>query len=214
MYGAYQATYKDKFGEEKTEVQLEENGHQVRIFLRGVEFLGTKFNQLSPNDNNANFKHFLIGDDGCLQTFNLKCEIPVTVISSDKIDRGLLKITCAINNPEEDYLKLDLFLNKQSFQSSGSAYGFEDEMHSLGSKLPTGTYLQICSNCLFSDYNPYVNSGLMGELVCFVNNKDKKNTNRGKGYPGWHEVNPVFVQEIFSCQKFEPKEIFMSHNQD
>lgn len=214
MYATYQAIYQDKFGEEKTKIQLDDNGHQMKVFLRGVEFCGASFHRLSPCDDNANLERFLLDDENHLHSFNLTCEIPVSVIEQEKIIEGLLTANCKIGSPENDWddnnLQLILLFNGISIQSDRGDSSFEDEMSDLAGKLPRGVYLKTCFNCRFSDYNPYFNSGLMGELTCFVNSEDKDNTNRGKGYTGWHKTGPVFVQEVFLCPEFQHKQIFWS----
>ncbi len=210
MYTPYQAIYQDKFGKEKTKIILDDKGHQMKIFVRGVEFSGASFNRLSPNDINANLERFLIDNDGHLHSFSCNVEIPVSFIDREQTVEGLLRINCKIDSPEnnweDDHLQLGLSFNEMSVQSNGGDSGVEDEMFGLANKLPKGIYVKTCFNCRYSDYNPYFNSGLMGELVCFVNREDKDNTKRDKGYPGWRNAEPDFVQEFFLCPEFQPKQ--------
>ncbi|MCB8976441.1 MAG: hypothetical protein H6657_03330 [Ardenticatenaceae bacterium] len=83
---------------------------------------------------------------------------------------------------------------KQCIQSDWCGAGFEDELHNLQEKLPEDVFLKTCFNCAFSSYNPYVNSGLMGELCCFVDN-DGKFAKRAKGYHGWANQKLLFSRK-------------------
>jgi len=213
MYASYPAIYRDKNGQKVTSVQLANNGQRLTMIVRGIQFSGDSFSHLSSSQDtaDANLRAFTINQEtNWLQAFNIACDIPILVVERGEVVEGMLKVNCVVGAPEDnykdDYLQLTLMFGESAFQSQGSELGFEDEMGDLQGKLPKGDYIKSCSNCIFSAYDPYCNSGLMGELACFVNSTDKYTTVRGKGYPGWgyssNKREYVPVQEFYLCQHF------------
>ena len=51
MSNSYAIIYQDRFGKEKTEIQFDNMGHRMNIFLRGIEFYGASFDRLLPDDD-------------------------------------------------------------------------------------------------------------------------------------------------------------------
>ena len=201
----FRGTYQDRHGTDAVELQIDDDGHGLRMLVRNVEFDGFSINSLILNANPLS-KEFPLDHKNCLHSFQLDCEAHILLVEQNHEADGSLKIQCKVPAVEEEwedmgFLKLSLTFNDKNVQSDWCGAGFEDELHNLQEKLPDGVFLKSCFNCVFSSYNPYVNSGLMGELCCFVNGKDKF-VKRGKGYHGWATQEPLFVQELHLCSQF------------
>ncbi|CAG0989060.1 hypothetical protein ANRL3_02646 [Anaerolineae bacterium] len=209
MYATYNAIYQDKHGEEKATIQLEKDGHGLTLVVRGVEFRGYSFRHIIPNPDtpNQSLELFSIDEDKRLHSFNVVFEIETLVIHRENEIPGKLRANCIVNSSEADYdyLQLALTFGDLSVQSSGGDDGFEDALREIAANLPVGTYIKSCINCRFADFEPFCNSGLMGELACFVKSKDKFIVNRGKSYPGWGKKEWVFVQEFYLCPEFQKR---------
>jgi len=210
----FYGTYQDEYGLEKIHIHLADNGHEIKIVIRDVEFIGSSFARLSSSPAKANLDHFVIDDENHLCSFRIICEMPILVIHQEQTIEGQLKMNCRVCSPEEEwekaaYLQLTLCYNGQIVQSDWCGAGFEEELYNLEKKLPKGIYIKACFNCRFADYNPYVNSGLMGELACFVHTEDK-DVIRGKGYDGWRHPKPVLVQELHLCSQFQPNNLILA----
>jgi len=206
MFATYQATYQDKSGKETASVQLHENGHDLILIVRNTEFRGVSLDQLSPNDNvpTRNLEFFSIDEYNHLNSFTIGFKIPISIMNHSKTIQGQLEVDCIAGSSENwNHLQLLLSFGETAVQSLGSDGGFEDELSNLSLNLPQGVYFKSCFNCRFSNYSPYSNSGLMGELACFVNSKDKYNANRDKSYAGWGlNQEYVYVQEFYICPDF------------
>lgn len=209
MYATYNAIYQDKHGEEKATIQLEKDGHDLTMVVRNVKFRGTSLRRkLTPSRGtpSQSLELFSVDEGKQLHSFSIVFELAILVVYQENEIPGKLKANCVVASPENeyDYLQLALSFDDVSIQSSGGDDGFEEALKELKAKLPLGVYIKSCFNCRFADYSPYSNSGLMGELACFVKSQDKDIADRGKGYPGWrwgHEF--VFIQEFYLCSEFQ-----------
>ncbi|MAT99415.1 MAG: hypothetical protein CL608_19925 [Anaerolineaceae bacterium] len=201
----FHGTYQDKHGTDAVELQIGNDGHSLQILVRDAEFTGFSIDLLMINSNPLS-KEFPLKHKNCLHSFELDCEAPFMLVGQNHEANGSLKIQCKVPATEEEwedaaFLKLSLTSNNKNVQIDWCKAGFEDELHNLQKKLPEGVFLKCCFNCEFSSYNPYVNSGVMGQLCCFVDSEDKFATH-GKGYHGWETHKPVFVQELHLCSQF------------
>jgi len=212
----FDAKYTDKYGGEVITVNLSQNGLDLSTNIREVEFRGRGFMELTPScakDDPAR-NHFSFCDrsphfEDCLQEFDITFNIPLTVIVQDFPKTAILE--CDIHVPACDDIenddKMSLILKYDQVQpdSPGIDRGFEFELEDIQDRLGHNAYLKCCFNCRYSAYNPYFNSVMMGDLVCFLNTRFKEVFGRGKGFQGWHEhgLNTAFVQEIHVCEHFE-----------
>jgi hypothetical protein len=214
MVSSFQCVYQDEYGEEVTSFQIDSFGHKFKVVLRGVEFTGDSFDRLSPSDAIEESVPFSLDEENYLHSFKIVCELPVLVVGKTKTSNGRLIIDCTVCSSEEEwedasYLQFTLFFDDSKIKSDWCKTGFEDELTNLESKMPPDNYLKCCFNCQFASYNPYFNSGLMGELACFVNTEDKF-ARRGKGFRGWGKGEAVLVQELFVCPEFQPSQVILN----
>jgi hypothetical protein len=106
---------------------------------------------------------------------------------------------------EKEVLTLSLDTDRQVFRSAGNSGWFEDELLSLQSSLPQGTYLKACISCAHSDYSPY-GHGLFGGMACFRNLKEQYSQVKDK-----FDLFPILdqaevVQETYLCPEFEKRQ--------
>lgn len=214
----FDAKYTDKFGDEVISVNISLNGLDLSTKIRDVEFRGRGFHELIPTcaKDDPVRNQFAFCDrsphfDDCLQQFDLSYSIPLKVVVGDVPKAAILK--CDIHVPacdaeeNDDRMRLILEFDQFRLESPGTNRGYEWELGNIQSKLDDYTYLRCCFNCRYSDYNPYFNSAMMGELVCFLNTPFKEDRYRGKGYQGWreHVSKRAFVQEFHICEHFDSR---------
>lgn len=212
----FTANYKDEYGEETITVNLSRNGLDLSTVIRETEFRGTGFDVMVPvsSENVGSDVPFSLCDrsphfDDHLQEFDLNFILTLTIVVE-----GVSKVAslqCYVHVPacdaeeDEDRMRLVLKYDQVRLESPGLYRGFEFELGDLHEELGHGSYLKCCFNCRYSAYVPYFNSGMMGDLICFLNSRYKEDRWRGKGYLGWSEDAPgtVHVQEIHLCEHFE-----------
>ena len=101
-------------------------------------------------------------------------------------------------------LALSIHVGRQAFRSAGTKGWFEDELLSLQSSLPPGTYLKACINCAHSDYSPYGHR-MFGGMACFRNLKEEYSQVKDK-FDLFRILDKAeVVQETFLCQEFEKR---------
>ncbi len=212
----FDAKYADKYGDEVISVNVSRNGLDLITKIREVEFRGKGFMELIPTcakddpiRNQFSFcdrsPHF----DDYLQQFYLTYSIPLKVVVRNVPKAAILKSDIYVSSCDaednDDKMRLILEVGQIRIESPGTDRGYEWELGNIQSKLGNSTYLRCCFNCRYSGYNPYFNSAMMGDSVCFLNTPFKDDRNRGKGYQGWSGdvSNHVFVQEFHICEHFE-----------
>ena len=230
MATTYQATYKDKFGEEITTIF--NDGDSLKLTIRDVQFQGSSFELLTPIlDQEPLPESFSLFLDA-LCDFELDCEIPVQVsineqqfqtilfvhfeigqadgsrqltILRKKDDGSILESNTALNR---EVLQLKLQIDDKVYASSGqNLYAtFDEQLIEIKSQLPDNIYLKSCWNCAYSDFLP-TGSGQFGNLACFKNTKDeyKKVRNKKDLFQIWDQ-RAGFVQEIHVCPEFEKRQ--------
>lgn len=216
MLEIYPAKYIDQFGEEHTIIQ--NDGKDLRMTLRGVEFVSQFFDDWEPtiplNANQAS--RFNLHEYGEAQKFIelrdyiLECEQSVPVFTNGKITQACLRVHFELGKhqasnggTDKEIIKLELQLGDKTFSSGGKTGWFDNELLDIQKQLPDGVYMQICINCAFSDYHP-VGYPAFGGMACFRNKKQEYINVKTKGdlFRVWG-TDPIFVQETYHCPEFE-----------
>lgn len=211
MVQSYPARYQDAQGEEHT--IIENDGKQLRMMVRSVEFVGADFDGLEPTLDPADprLASFTLYR-GSLCACHLECVMPLPVVVGQELITGQLQVYLELGHPrpggnrgiDQETLHLCLSFGGASFWSRGTSDGFfEDELRDIQHALPEGAYLKACISCAFSDYSP-VGHGLFGSLACFRGNKAAYRQVSGKYalFAIWDTMTE-FVQETYLCPEFE-----------
>ncbi len=215
MHAEYPATYRDAHGEERT--IIENDGKELRMLLRGVEFVGNYFDDFEPKLDLADphLASFTFGY-GMLCGHFLECTIPLPVVSGGdvvdaqllmQLDRGYPR-SGGNDRKDREPLKLCLTIGDTSFWSQGKSRWFEDELLDIQRALPENTYMKACINCAYSDYAPGGN-GIFGCMACFRGNKveylrvaKKRPFDKAAFFRVW-ATRTEWVQETYLCPEFE-----------
>src|SRR6266511_1057072 len=205
----YPATYKDRFCEEKTVIQ--NDGKTLRMFLRGVMFTGSMFDDFEPSiTEKAKLTSFSM-NAGALCSYQLDCQIPISVVMLDKPIEGILQAHIEVGDPAPnggvnlELVQLALTVADDSFTSSGTHGWFDDELLEIEASLPEGIFLKCCHTCAFSDYHP-VGSGTFGGLACFRDHKQAYLALKGKAaLMHFFNNRTEYVQETYLCPEFEKR---------
>ena len=207
---AYPACYRDRFGEVAT--TLYNDGKQLRMSLRGVEFTGGSLDDWEPAAHAdatllQSFTFMLSGRELCEYTLEFDMPIPV-VFQTERLQgtlHVLLTLGAATSNggTDRETLFLRLTVGDSSFASQGKVGWFEDELLDIQRQLPEGMYMYICFCCAYSDYHP-VGNGLFGGLGCFRNKKQEylAVSSKFELMDLWG-ANVENVQETYRCPEFE-----------
>lgn len=214
MFQEYPAVYRDTHGEEPTSIT--NDGRQLRMVVRGIEFMGTDFDSLDPVGSPASEQLATFTfETGSLCACTITCDIPVPVIMGREMLPGNLHMHLELGNPrpaprggiDREDLVLVLSVSRQTFTSRGQSRGFfEDELQDIQAALSEGMYIKACISCAFSDYHP-VGHGLFGGLACFRGNKETYRAAKGKTEVMrlWDTMTE-FVQETYLCPEFEKRQ--------
>ncbi|HET9111092.1 MAG TPA: DUF6304 family protein, partial [Ktedonobacterales bacterium] len=206
MFQTYPALYQDAQGTEHT--IIENDGKQLRMVVRGVEFVGTDFDALEPTLDSADPRmvSFTLAG-GSLCACHIECVLPLPVIVGLEPITGKLQVHLELGHPrpgpqggiDRETLHLCLSFGDVTLWSKGASGYFEDELLDIQQALPEGTYLQACITCAFSDYLP-AGHGLFGSLACFRDNKAAYRQVTGKRglFAIWNTMTE-FVQETYLC---------------
>lgn len=212
MLAHYPALYSDAQGEERT--VIENDGKQLRMVVRGIEFVGRDFDGLEPlcdltDSRLASFTSY----KGEICGYRLECVMPVLVVASEELLDGQLQVQFVLGHPrpegnrgiDQETLQLCLSFGGASFWSKGTSGGFEDELLDIQQALPEGAYLKACISCAFSDYSP-AGQSLFGSLACFRGNKEayRQVTNKRALFAIWNTMTE-YVQETYLCPEFEKR---------
>jgi hypothetical protein len=212
----YPAVFTDRHGSDT--ITIINNGGELRMTLRGVEFVGSDFDdfhaeigavaaRIAPFDLHPKY--------GGLCSYVLEFDIPIPVVVDDKLTHGTLHAKLELGAPTErggvdkELLQLSLELGSETFASPDTtvlfAGYFEGEMLALQATLPDGAYMKACINCAFSDYSVY-GHGCFGNMMCFRHEKARYLAVQGKD----EYMNFVddfgcedMVQETYLCPEFQ-----------
>lgn len=209
MTAIYPTKYIDRYGEELTTMM--NDGHILRVVVRGVEFSGPDFDSLSPVEPGllaGSTPPSFTFQRGNLCACTIICEMPIPVVVENETQQGVLIVRLDLGEPEPnsisyEHLQLELVLSDGTFKSSAKHGLFEEALGQIQSQLPEGIYIKCCLNCAFSDYSPY-GQGLFGCLACFRDNKDQYRcvNNKHALFSLWDTMTG-YVQETYLCPEFE-----------
>ena len=203
----YPAIYRDRFGEEKTDILNDEK--TLRMTLRGVEFRGSMFDDFAPVAIHPLELAAFSFQAGTLCSYHLECWIPIPVVVSEQVIPGSLHAQLTIGdavptgNIALEHIQLTLSFQDKVFRSCGKHGWFDDELLELGMQLGNDTFLKCCHSCAFADYHP-AGYGIFGGMGCFRRNKRKylEIEDRTALMRLWKECAET-VQETFLCSEFE-----------
>jgi Family of unknown function (DUF6304) len=216
MHAEYPATYRDTHGEERTVIK-NDDGKELLMVVRGVEFAGRYFADFEPTLDLAapRLASFTFDQRELCGCF-LECINPVPVVSGSAIVDGHLLVQLELGYPslggnkgiDHEGLKLCLTVGDTPHWSQGKSGWFEDELLDIQRALPEGVYMKACINCAFSDYSPGGN-GLFGCMACFRENKaeylrvaNRRPFDKAAFFHVW-AIRRAFVQKTYLCPAFE-----------
>jgi uncharacterized protein DUF6304 len=210
MEWSYPTRYSDRRGVELT--TLRNDGAKLSLRLRDIMFWGRDFDSLQPDPDStlealSNFDLHWRALCNC----RIECKMPIAVVVGCKTTTCPLEMRLDLGRPtangglDTEVLTLSLYADGQAFRSAGNSGWFEDELLSLQSSLPQGTYLKACISCAHSDYSPY-GHGLFGGMACFRNLKEQYSRVKDK-----FDLFPILdeaevVQETYLCPEFEKRQ--------
>ncbi|MDQ2806313.1 MAG: DUF6304 family protein [Chloroflexota bacterium] len=210
MLEQYPGYYQDRWGRE--EILIENNGHELQIWIREVEFRGTDFDSLEPQADPQVLALKQLGlYIGCLCSYTLDWTMPIPVIQGAEETPALLQVHLTPGDPrppprgglDVETLQLTLEVAQQTYQSRGISGWFVDELTDLEQALPMGTHLKVCATCALGGYHP-AGFGSFGGLACFRDNKQAFRAVKTKSdlFRVW-PTRTEFVQETYVCPQFE-----------
>lgn len=195
--------YRDRQGSDA--VILTTDGQQLRLRIRGVEFEGESFDDLSPVAGMPPESGMFALADGVLNDCVLEWDLPFPVTVDGTVQQATLSCLLSLRKPDP-YLYLELQFDGAAFRSHRAESDFGAALATIQRVLPPGVRLQTCIACAFSDYFPAPGRGLSGGLACFRAAKEAY-----RGADGEDDVLDLwdrrsgFVQEFWSCGEFEPR---------
>lgn len=205
----YVVKYKDKFGEEKTEICSD--GSTISLTLRGIKFEGDDFDLLEGKVDDDKFEYIKYADgSGDLTNFRMKIIFPIKIFHQTKIitENMAFEIEIGKTNNINKLSPNSVELNTPfGFFSSKKTVGlFWNSMIEIQNMLPKNTQIKTCFSCTNSDYHP-LGGGMFGALLCFKNlQKDFNNASNNLELTnlidkGWEEGTIFNVQETFDCSE-------------
>lgn len=198
-------------------MSIANDGKQLRMVVRDVEFIGADFDALEPaldlaDPRLASFTLYRRSLCAC----HLECDMPLPVVVGQELINGQLEVCLELGHPrpggnrgiDRETLHLCFSFGGVSFRSKGTSGGFfEDELRDIQQALPEGAYLKACISCALSDYSPAGN-GLFGTLACFRGNKAAYRQITGKyDLLAIWDTMTEFVQETYLCPEFKPRRL-------
>ena len=207
MHQRYPGTYSDDHGLEV--IEITNDGDELRLRVRDVEFYGSDFDGLEPEESTAPtlLEQFTLNHrDLCACTLSWK--MPITILEQGSEQHGHLDVTLLLGPPapnggiDREELSLTLRYDNHCIESSGTSGWFEDELASIASQLPSGASMKNCFGCLYADYSPY-GHGLFGSMMCFDDARSEYLAVRSKDdFLDLHDRYTRIVQETFCCPSF------------
>ncbi len=210
----YKVIYRDKFGEEETEISSD--GSIMYVTLRGIKFEGSDFEGFEGEVDKNKFDYEMYQNgSGDLTNFIMEVIFPIKIEHENKIVTKKMKFNIEVGKEHEieglesivNAIELNTAFGK--FKSTKKVEWFEDAIIEIQNMLPEKTQIKTCLSCKYSNYHP-VGNGMFGSLYCFKKIKKQLNiiidkhdlmrlwTNEAV------EKGEIFnVQEIFDCSEHQ-----------
>lgn len=207
MLERYPGTYSDDLGVDV--IEITNDGDELRLRVRGVEFYGSDFDGLEPEESTtpALLEQFTLNHRdlcGC----ELSWEMPIVILEQDRELFGRLAIALSLGSPapnggiDHEKLSITLHCGERRVESAGESGWFEDALVSITSQLGADVSMKNCFGCLYADYSPY-GSGLFGSMMCFESARSEYLAVRSKSdFLDLHDRYTRIVQETFCCPSF------------
>ncbi len=222
----YPCTYTDLKGSEQ--IMLRNNGQQICTTIRGVNFKGSEFEALDPDEEAddtlleqfSDFEYSTLngGKGRSLFNFRLDFVMPLPILTHSKLVTGDLRVHMRLGDDierdpayEVDYLKLWLDYEDVHLEARKESGHFEIDLNDIMTQLPNSDSIQTCINCQWSDYSPY-GSGMFGTMMCLRNYKTmyqkvfNKTAFLQMVYPEGKAIGFDCVQETYCCDQFEKRD--------
>jgi len=208
----YPAKFTDKNGEVETTIR--NDWKVLRMNVREVEFIGTDFDSLEPENETDKLKlEKFSSAQGDLCDYRINFEMPIEIMVDERTVIGKLKVLIELGKPDikggidrEDVL-LTLSYDGKVFRSQGTSGWFEDELLDIQKQLPPNHKIKCCFGCAFSDYSVY-GHGLFGDLLCYRNIKeDYKRVSDKRDFMEIMGKAIKSVQETYLCPEFEVRKV-------
>lgn len=213
----YTATYQDKRGAE--EVIFKSNGSELYTTIRGVNFSGGDFEQLTADKiDETLFDYEMFADgSGDITNFQLKITFPIQLYNSltNQVSTENLKALIVvgeyttIEGLDHELNGLILTTSFGEFVVQKKLEWMEDALIMLQNQLPKHIYIKTCLSCKFSNYHP-VGNGMFGSMCCFKNFKNELEQVSSKYdlMDLWTDEriknqSLFFVQETFYCDEHQ-----------
>ncbi|AZJ33483.1 DUF6304 family protein [Tenacibaculum mesophilum] len=213
----YKATYQDKRGTEK--IIIKSNGSVLFSTIRGIDFYGGDFDQLTTNSiDNTKFDYNMFADgSGDITNFSLKIIFLIqffNATTNQTVTEHLIVTVvvgehATIDSLDHEINSLTLNASFGKFIVENKLEWMEEALIALQNQLPPNIYLKTCLSCKFSNYHP-VGNGIFGSLCCFKNYKKQLKQIQSKFdlLDLWTEerikANKLFfVQETFDCKEHQ-----------
>jgi hypothetical protein len=207
MITAFPTTYRDKFGTETTVIQ--NDGKVLSMTLRGVEFVGSMFDDFEPKNPEEPDLNSFVFNHGWLCSYEIDCEIPVLVKVAGSTIESKLHAHIELGGPksngriEYERIGLELFVNEKSYKSPGQNGWFDDELWEIQKLLPHDVSIKSCYTCAYSSYHP-AGYGAFGCLACFRDHKQEFWAIRTKAeLMHFFSKRTENVQETWLCPEYE-----------
>jgi hypothetical protein len=207
MEWLYPTTFTDRRGIAATTIR--NDGANLSILLRGVQFSGPDFDTLEPDPSapRTALSNFTLSSFGCLSGCVFDIDIETAVLVGGEEQKEILATHLELGEPtasgglDRESLRLSLRVNSTEYSSDGTTGFFESELLSLQRRMPPGIGLKMCFTCAHSDYHP-VGHGLFGGMACFRNCKAEYSRVQSKGdlFGLWDQSEKV--QETYLCSDF------------
>jgi len=207
MSATYRATFEDARGQEVAEIH--NDGTELSISLRGVDFVGGDFDGLSPvSDQLERARSLFTLQHDAVCACKIDWSMPLEVENANQRSSASLWASLVLGDPlpngglSHETLILELRTPFATMRSSGKSGWFEDELLELSAKLGDGGRIRSCITCAYSDYSPY-GHGLFGNLACFRDIKTEYAQVKSKAgiFEVWNRMTE-YVQETYLCEQF------------
>src|SRR5690349_9062627 len=100
MITSFPTTYRDKFGTETTVIQ--NDGKVLSMTLRGVEFVGSMFDDFEPKNPEAAALNSFVFNHGYLCSYDIDCEIPVQITVAGNPVKSKLHAHIELGGPKSN----------------------------------------------------------------------------------------------------------------
>lgn len=207
----YPALYKDAFGEQAT--QISNDGKQLRMRLRDIEFVATGFDDFEPIDGwrDTYLTRFPESRYQQLSNCSLGFDMPVTLMQRDATYSAFIHVwlvlgqTLANGALDSETLNMRLGFRGKVYGSGVNEGWFEDALSKLGAALPDDVVMKNCFTCAFSDYHP-VGSPMFGGMGCFRDKKQAylKVSTKSDLLTLW-DPDLEQVQETYLCEDYQKR---------